>query len=111
MKCYYEGTGCRKGRCLGTREVDPCVGYERCEMFKPDKTFKPDHLTNADRIRAMSDEELANFLAAKFSDLQQAQQFFNESSTLTATELYALSHSWYCALMQWLRQPVKDGEG
>lgn len=79
-----------------------------CDRLEKYESRKP--MTNADRIRAMSDEELAEFLAAKFSDLQQAQQFFNESSTLTATQLSALSHLWYCAWMQWLKQPVKDGD-
>lgn len=81
---------------------------------KPDifgKTYNAEYpSTNADRIRAMSDEELAEFLAAKFSDLQ-SQQLFGESSQLTATELSALAHTWYCHWMYWLRQPVKDGEG
>jgi hypothetical protein len=55
MKCKYETTGWYDGmkRCLGTKEVDPCPGYEKCQHFKPYR------MTNADRIRAMTDEELA----------------------------------------------------
>ena len=56
MKCKYEGTGIWNGRCIGTKEVDPCPGYDKC------KEYKPDYMTNADRIRAMSDEELADVL-------------------------------------------------
>lgn len=58
MKCKYETTGWYDGikRCLGTKEVDPCPGYEKCQHFKPY------HMTNADRIRAMTDEELATFI-------------------------------------------------
>ena len=56
VKCKYEGTGIWNGRCIGTKEVDPCPGYDKC------KQYKPDYMTNADRIRAMSDEELANVL-------------------------------------------------
>ena len=56
VKCKYEGTGIWNGRCTGTKEVDPCPGYDKC------KEYKPDYMTNADRIRAMSDEELANVL-------------------------------------------------
>ena len=51
-KCKYEGTGIWNGRCTGTKEVDPCPGYDKC------KEYKPDYMTNADRIRAMTDEEL-----------------------------------------------------
>lgn len=56
MACKYEGTGIWAGRCKGTKEVDPCPGYDKCEWYKPD------YKTNADRIRAMSDEELAKHL-------------------------------------------------
>lgn len=52
-KCKYEGTGIWDGRCIGTKEVDPCPGYDKCKQYKPNYT------TNADHIRAMSDEELA----------------------------------------------------
>ena len=56
MKCKYEGTGVWAGRCMGTKEVDPCPGHDKC------KNYKPDYMTNADRIRAMTDEELAKWL-------------------------------------------------
>ena len=56
MKCKYEGTGIWDGRCIGTKEVDPCPGYDKCKQYKPNYT------TNADRIRAMSDEELVDVL-------------------------------------------------
>lgn len=56
VKCKYEGTGVWNGRCTGTKEVDPCPGYDKCKQYKPNYT------TNADRIRAMSDDELANVL-------------------------------------------------
>lgn len=64
MKCKYDGTGVWAGRCIGTKEVDPCPGHDKC------KSFKPDYMTNADRIRAMSDEELCEFLYSyKFCDM------------------------------------------
>ena len=56
IKCKYEGTGIWNGRCVGTKEVDRCPGYDNCKQYKPNYT------TNADRIRAMSDEELVNVL-------------------------------------------------
>ena len=56
IKCKYEGTGIWSGRCVGTKEVDPCPGYDKCKQYKPNYT------TNADRIRAMSDEDLAKLL-------------------------------------------------
>ena len=59
-KCKYEGTGVWNGRCIGTKEVDPCPGYDKC------KQYKPNYMTNADRIRTMTDEEFAIFLNRGF---------------------------------------------
>lgn len=56
MKCKYEGTGIYEGRCYGTKEIDPCPGYDKCSQFKPN------FITNADYIRNMTDEELAELL-------------------------------------------------
>lgn len=58
MGCRYEGTGIWAGRCKGTREVDPCPGYDKC------KQYKPDYPTNADRMDAMSIMEKAKFLTS-----------------------------------------------
>ena len=58
VKCKYEGTGIWNGRCTGTKEVDPCPGYDKCKQYKPNYT------TNADIIRSMSDEELAAWIAS-----------------------------------------------
>ena len=86
-KCKYEGTGIWDGRCIGTKEVDPCPGYDKCKQYKPNYT------TNADRIRAMSDEELAEFLG----DWAQRHR------------------AWMCdgqgEFLAWLQEPAKDGDG
>ena len=84
MKCHYEGTGYLKGRCVGTKGIDPCIGYERCAGFKLYI------MTNAERIRAMSDEELAELLEEMTYDSMEHRAAY-----------------W----LRWLRQPVKDGEG
>ena len=88
MKCKYEGSGVWEGRCVGTKEVDPCIGIEKCDRYKPDCQ------TNADRIRAMSDEELAKVV-----------------STACPTKGCPLT-DWDCTecWLNWLKQPVKDGE-
>lgn len=70
----------------------------------------PENMTNGDRIRAMNDRELANFLSAKFADLQ-IQNAFTEDSPPTATQISALKHTWYAAWMQWLRQTVNEEGG
>ena len=67
--------------------------------------------TNADRIRAMSDEELARFIATKIVNIEN-HKMIEHGHTPTATQLCALEHSMYCTLMRWLKQPaesVNDG--
>lgn len=51
MKCKYEGEGRYADRCMGTKEIDPCPGYDKCAHFKPN--FE----SNSDHIRSMTDEE------------------------------------------------------
>jgi hypothetical protein len=65
--------------------------------------------TNADRIRAMSDEELAHFMAER-SVNESTLLLLNENHGLTAVQIEALRHRIYCACMQWLKQPA-EGDG
>jgi hypothetical protein len=64
--------------------------------------------TNADRIRAMSDEELAHFMAERNVN-ESTLQLINKDNGLTAVQIEALRHRIYCAYMQWLKQPA-EGE-
>ncbi len=71
-----------------------CGHYFREQDFPMcvlDKTQKP--LTNADRIRSMSDEELADFLARHVLNLDGA--------------MHDIAHN---AWLGWLRHEVKEGE-
>lgn len=63
-------------------------------------------LTNADRIRAMSDEELANFMAERTVN-ESTLHRLDKDHGLTAVQIEAIKHNVYCAFMQWLKQPVK----
>ena len=63
VKCKYEGTGIWNGRCTGTKEVDPCSGYDKC------KQYKQNYMTNADHFRSMSDEEQQGFVR-KFWEIE-----------------------------------------
>ena len=91
MKCKYEGTGAWAGRCKGTKEVDPCPGYDKC------KNFKPDYKTNADHIRGMSDEELADFLA-----------YFNERICEHCACEGRCTSKCIRGVREWLKQPYKE---
>ena len=95
-KCRYEGTGKLEGLCMGTKELDSCIGYDACLVYKPKSQ------TNAERIRAMSDEELAVELIAYRDDWDDYETHVG------------CFDKWEDALkaeVDWLKQPVKDGEG
>ena len=79
--------------------------------LKVPSNWKPQTQTNADRIRAMSDEELAKWMSggALHSDSvcsycdRNKMEFCDgaECSNKTDAEI----------ILDWLKQPVKDGEG
>ena len=58
--------------------------------------WKPMPQTNADRIRAMSDEELADLL-------------YNDP--MCKVQSYCSEYGCQDCILDWLKQPVKDGEG
>ena len=93
MKCKYEGSGVWEGRCVGTKEVDPCVGHEKCERFKPN--FK----TNADHIRSMTDEELAKWVT-EFVELTLETNGLDDE--------YELDSTFATGLLHLLKQPYKE---
>lgn len=79
---------------------------ECLERYNRGMGSKP--MTNADRIRAMSDEELAKFVAEKIVNIEN-HKMVEQGHTPTATQLSALGHTMYSILMRWLQQPA-EGE-
>ena len=86
VKCKYEGTGIWNGRCTGTKEVDPCPGYDKCKQYKPNYT------TNADRIRSMSDFELAK----EIENAQSGIEIKNPKNI-----------DYFDCILEWLQQPAE----
>lgn len=86
----------------------PCVYYdnEKCRKFTDDKFTSwcilgpcgEQKLSNADRIRAMNDEELAEFRAGGHCPPSKR---FPDCATIEPC-----SKCW----LEYLRQPVKDGD-
>jgi len=65
-------------------------------------------VTNADRIRSMSDEELAKWLVQKTKYQESA---WSEPSYLNfLTESDDVMESALKGTVEWLKQPVKEGE-
>ena len=79
-------------------------GYpEGCEHWTPKKP-----MTNADRIRAMTDWELAEFMADRNVN-EYTVWLLNADHGLTATQIEALKCNMLYDLMRWLQQPA-DGD-
>jgi len=80
--------------CMCTRErcSDECRTYRQ---------FHPKPVTNADRIRAMTDEELAEFMCHNVSNGTVNCAF------CAAAEFCRMGHNGW---LDWMREEVKDGE-
>lgn len=83
-----------------------CVGSSRRGCHK--NCFEPREMTNADRIRAMSDEELAAFL----DDLTCLCVDCNDHDGVNENcPIYKQDCGRYCEpkdLMDWLQQPAEE---
>ena len=104
-KCKYEGTGIWDGRCTGTKEVDHCPGYDKCKQYKPNYT------TNADRIRAMSDEELAQemiFFCPTDTVFKGTETYEKPHYTGLDGCYYSTSEELAAANLEWLQQPAES---
>ena len=88
------------------RKLAQCEDKEQMQRVidEYNKSQKPQ--TNADRIRAMSDEELAEFLADSLAK-ESCNRLKVAGNMLTATQIEAIRNAWYCYWMQWLKQPAE----
>lgn len=66
-----------------------------------------DPMTNADRIRAMSDEELAAFLAERIVN-QSVVSLKADGHEPTATDIFNISERLTRIFHAWLQQPAKE---
>ena len=69
------------------------------------KPFMPPK-TNADRIRAMSDEELADFMTRR-NVTESCLRLADEGYTPTEEQKQVLYDSLYPVWMEWLQQPAE----
>jgi hypothetical protein len=68
--------------------------------------FDPIQKTNAERIREMSDEELAHFITDRLV-AESCHRINDEGYKPTAIDIEAIRHRVYCHWMQWLRLPAE----
>lgn len=91
---------------------EPCNSCRVRDYDVPTKWESPfkQQKTNAERIRAMSDEELARFLASKFTD-ETYYRLTKKAHIPTATEIEAIRNYWYDTWLAWLKQPAEVDNG
>ncbi len=89
----------------GTRHEATFTENSDCAVFNQKVDSMP--MTNADRIRAMNDKELASFLAERYVK-ESVLRLQDEGHNPTATQIRALHERLYITWMRWLRQPVED---
>ena len=90
-KCYQTKCGACEGNVCG-EPFDIALGCD-ARMVKPQ--------TNADRIRAMSDEELAEYIHAVSLGWKEWCDYHCENECDDGCDN---------CILDWLKQPVKDGE-
>jgi hypothetical protein len=75
----------------GSISADRIAYNDAVGFYDPKSLTNQNRLTNADRIRALSDEELAEYLSKVQGDIFRGKM--------------RLTHQW----LDWLRQEVDDG--
>ena len=88
MKLVVESTACK--------HTDNC-GHDICTLVYCDE-YEPKKMTNADRIRAMSDRELSKYLCS----LMTADNCW---TTCPASQFCYKGHT---GMQEWLKLPVKE---
>lgn len=91
-------------RCIGCGRVIPedeliCL---QCSSENEMQTFRPKIVTNGDRIRAMTDEELAAMIANEYDFCSLCA--FHNSETICTKQPTACTYGFY----EWLKQEAKD---
>lgn len=69
------------------------------ERYNKEMGKKP--MTNADRIKAMSDREIADFLSGKFAEVCCIEH------TMSVIQMEALKQNLFCFFVKWLKQPAE----
>lgn len=100
-------------RNYGNKEFEVIIKTDNNEHYEASQDFARmlighgKNMTNADRLRAMSDREIAEFLAGRFTD-RTTDILGIDSKIRTATDIHAEAAAWFAFWMKWLRTPVEE---
>lgn len=95
---------CPTRHLCGTPEDATFADGSECDRFNQKVLSQP--MTNGDRFRAMNNIELAEFLADKFV-AASCTRLTDDGYEPTEIEKENIKHTWYCAWLEWLRQPAE----
>lgn len=98
MACKYKSRVLDNGWCK--------VACMYCTLTQ-EMNCKHNKKTNADRIRAMSDMELAQWMASRIADLKFLDIEMS-GKQLTTIEKAALTHDLYVVFGRYLQQPAEE---
>ena len=87
------------------RGLANCQDKEQMARYIEEHQPKP--MTNADRIRAMSDKELAFWLAERYVK-EAVLQLKDKGVTPSATDIREVEERMYMVWARWLQQPAED---
>lgn len=96
-------------KCTGER-CPMQVGYKVDECDYKDCTYRTETITNADRIRAMSDEELAQdmiFFCPTDTVFNGSETYEKPHYTGLDGRYYSTSEELAAANLEWLQKPVE----
>ena len=92
-------------KCTGIR-CPMQVGYRADECNHKDCPWRTEPITNADRIRAMSDEELAKIINAFNTYFDECNRSEDDIDCHDC-ELYELCSLWEGKALEWLKQSAE----
>ena len=92
-------------KCTGLR-CPMQVGYKVDECDYKDCPWRTEPITNADCIRAMSDEELAKILNAFTAYFDECNRSLTDIECHDC-ELFKLCSLWEGKAIEWLKQPAE----
>ena len=104
IKCSTEAFAICQEKCHHCKTTEQAYFLEGSDCDKFNKEVAATPQTHADRIRAMSDRELAEFLSGKFAEVSCVEH------TVSAIQFEAIKQNLYCIFMKWLKQPVKEND-
>ena len=100
----------KPGVCWGTKEIEPCFcegDMRKCDFYENVRKAATPKMTNGDKLRAMSDYELAEFLAKIMTNCYVAA-YFRYDCDLDCPMYNCCNNQKSDNIEDWLGQEVEE---